>query len=198
MWIFGYGSLMWKTGFEYEESRVGFIRGWSRRFYQGSTDHRGVPGAPGRVVTLVQQDGQDEQITWGVAFRIHEDKVAEVVAYLDHREKGGYSCCVADFFTSESDQEPQLQVSCYMALPANEEWLGPAPARDIASQICKSVGPSGPNTEYLLRLAECIRSLNLQDPHIFEIETHVLEILAATTTGLSVASRTPALPTRAD
>src|SRR5581483_11846825 len=66
MWIFAYGSLIFRPDFPWIERRRAFVRGWARRFWQGSPDHRGVPEAPGRVVTLVARDG----FCGGCAYRI--------------------------------------------------------------------------------------------------------------------------------
>jgi hypothetical protein len=52
VWIFGYGSLLFKVDFEYVEKRSGWVRGWRRVWWQGSIDHRGIESYWGRVWVL--------------------------------------------------------------------------------------------------------------------------------------------------
>uniref|UniRef100_A0A8C0GSQ5 Gamma-glutamylcyclotransferase n=1 Tax=Chelonoidis abingdonii TaxID=106734 RepID=A0A8C0GSQ5_CHEAB len=72
LWIFGYGSLVWRPDFEFSSRKVGFIRGYSRRFWQGDTFHRGNEKMPGRVVTL-QEDY--DACTWGIAYEVRGEQI---------------------------------------------------------------------------------------------------------------------------
>jgi len=83
VWLFGYGSLIYKVDFEFLEARQATLDGWKRRFWQGSHDHRGTPEHPGRVVTLMP-DAQAR--CTGIAYRVSPD----VFSHLDVREKNGY------------------------------------------------------------------------------------------------------------
>ncbi|KAF9992868.1 Cation transport regulator-like protein 2 [Entomortierella chlamydospora] len=192
MWLFGYGSLIWRPDLEYEDSKVGYIKGHVRRFWQSSTDHRGTEEAPGRVVTLIpyeefstrftdhdQHSSDQDDITWGVAYKIPESKVAETKAYLDHREKNGYETQYLDVFQPHSDTPVVEKAIVYIGATDNSEFAGPAPLDQIALQIYSSHGPSGANKDYLLNLAHSLRTVapTGNDQHIYELEAKVKELM---------------------
>lgn len=172
LWIFGYGSLVWRPSFPYEEMKPAYIRGWTRRFWQGSTDHRGLPGAPGRVVTLVRES---ESHCWGMAYRIAAARAESVLLHLDHREKGGYERHREPLhFAQEAHRAVRPVGLVYLANEQNPNYLGPASLDEIASQVRGSHGPSGSNREYVLRLARSLREIGAHDPHVFALEERLL------------------------
>ncbi|MGM0571147.1 gamma-glutamylcyclotransferase [Marinobacter sp.] len=169
VWLFGYGSLIYKVDFPYLEQRVASIEGWSRRFWQGSHDHRGTPQSPGRVVTLVEAPGE---VCLGVAYRVSP----RTFEHLDHREKNGYLRFFTPLWFNEEDSTEGL---VYVAGADNAAFLGPAPVDEMAAQIARSHGPSGPNADYLLKLAGALSELGAHDEHVFELARQVEDILMA-------------------
>lgn len=172
LWIFGYGSLVWRPSFPHVERHAGYVCGFERRFWQGSTDHRGVPGAPGRVVTLLP--AAQTQRCWGSVYRVEPGTELEVLASLDHREQGGYARERVEVVHAGGRISDVL---VYLATPANPEWLGDAPAEQIAAQILASVGPSGANVEYLLRLDDALVEMGGVDEHVAALASLVRERL---------------------
>lgn len=171
MWIFGYGSLIFRPSFPFAERRDAWLSGFSRRFWQASPDHRGVPEAPGRVVTLVRDPAAR---TWGVAYRIATADVDDVLAHLDHREQNGYERHDVALETRAGE----VGATLWLAGPDNPSWRGGEPAAAIAAIARRAVGPSGSNRDYVERLAAALRDAGERDEHVEEI--HALVVRSST------------------
>lgn len=169
VWVFGYGSLIYKVDFPYLERRAASIHGWVRRFWQGSHDHRGTPLRPGRVLTLIPEE---HAACAGMAYRV----TPAVFGPLDFREKNGYlrMTMELDFGGGQS-----ARGVVYIAPAGNAAWLGPATPEEIARHIAGSSGPSGSNRDYVFKLAAALRALGADDPHVFAVEACLGKLLKA-------------------
>lgn len=165
VWLFGYGSLIYKADFAYLERRPARIRGWVRRFWQGSHDHRGTPQAPGRVVTLIPAA---EAVCVGMAYLV----TPQTFAHLDVREKNGYLRLTTRI---SLDDGREVNGLVYIATAENAAFLGPASEAEIARHIAVSHGPSGSNRDYLVHLADALRALDADDPHVFGVERALMD-----------------------
>lgn len=165
-WVFGYGSLIYKVDFPFLRREAASIRGWARRFWQGSHDHRGTPDAPGRVVTLIPCA---DMLCRGVAYQVRH----EVFEHLDHREKNGY---LQRQVSLSFDHGGPAEIGVvYVADEGNHAFLGQSGSTaELAAHIARSHGPSGSNSDYLLQLARALRELGEDDRHVFELESALL------------------------
>lgn len=168
-WIFGYGSLIWRPNFDFTSRQPAKIKGWVRRFYQGSPDHRGTPKQWGRVVTLMPTSNEE---CYGVAYAIDAYKRDDVFHYLNLREQGGYDLLETEIQLLNGDA---VHGYVYTANEENPFYLGPASVDEMAIQILNSSGPSGPNLEYFTQLYTALSDFAPDDPHLNELYQEILK-----------------------
>ncbi len=166
VWVFGYGSLIWRPAMAYVARRASRIDGWARRFWQASTDHRGTVEAPGRVLTLVESDGA----VWGMAYAIARAAWPETEAALELREQQGYARLTVDIGLAAGEQAgPVVETVAgllYVATAANPYFIGPEPLAATAEVVLRSQGPSGSNVDYVLELDHTLAAMGAADPEV--------------------------------
>ncbi|MFO0563477.1 MAG: gamma-glutamylcyclotransferase [Polyangiales bacterium] len=171
LWLFGYGSVIYRADFAFVDKRPATLRGWARRFSQQSDDHRGTPELPGRVVTLVASEAARVR---GVAYRLDPDRADETLRALDHRERAGYERTPVEIAL---DHREATAAVVYIAHRGNGWDAGDESDEQIVERIVRARGPSGANAEYLFRLADALRTLGDDDAHVFALEAAVRERL---------------------
>ncbi|KAJ6009280.1 ChaC-like protein [Penicillium canescens] len=202
LWVFGYGSLIWKPPPHFDQRVPGYISGYVRRFWQASTDHRGTPETPGRVVTVIERtfwETLDDPLArqesesastgkvWGAAYHIPASHAEEVHDYLDDREIDGYSAHYTPFHPTidveGATSSSPIICMVYIGQPSNPQFLREAARRepqDVAQVISAGHGLSGKNTEYLYLLEKALEGLGLgtADVHVTDLVRRVKAIEA--------------------
>jgi cation transport regulator ChaC len=188
--VFGYGSLIFKPPPHTISQSPGFLKGYVRRFAQDSHDHRGTEENPGIVVTLIHKKDwdkfsaadafPDEDVVWGIAYTIDPAFEAEVRAYLDYREKDGYTLETLDIYGIVDGQE-QVNIAgafCYIGRTDNPSFIGSEPLDVLADRIWRSIGPSGRNKDYAYDLAEAVQKLapESHDSHLYALEIRLRKL----------------------
>lgn len=167
-WIFAYGSLIWRPGFNYSHATLGSLPGWRREFSQASPDHRGTPQRPGRVVTLREDKHAHCE---GVAYQISTAEIAPIVAYLDERESGGY---VRQYVEITLTSMQKVRALTYIALPGNPHACEPTPVDQLVGLIAERSGPSGSNRDYVVNLAKALNRYDIFDPAVEKLVERLL------------------------
>ncbi|MGB0506466.1 MAG: gamma-glutamylcyclotransferase [Pikeienuella sp.] len=171
LWVFGYGSLMWKPGFDYVERRRARLPGYVRRFCLDSITYRGTPEAPGLVLAL---DEEPNGYCEGVAFRVAADVREETHAYLRARELITYSY-LEKFLPLSIEGEVEAPGLCYVMDRSHVQYHGGLSLEQQAEVIATAVGPAGSNAEYLMNTVEQLKQLGVHDADM----AHIADLVSA-------------------
>ncbi|MEL6977572.1 MAG: gamma-glutamylcyclotransferase [Pseudomonadota bacterium] len=176
-WVFGYGSLMWNPGFAAAARRPAVLPGYRRSFCLWSVHYRGTRERPGLVVAL---DEDPKAETRGVAFWVEAAAAPATRAYLAEREliSGSYFETVAPMRLLSPDgaaPAEEARTLTYVIDRGHEQYAGDLTLEQQAAVIAESVGPLGPNDEYLHNTVAQLKAEGLSDAELGDLG--VLEAL---------------------
>jgi glutathione-specific gamma-glutamylcyclotransferase len=158
LWVFGYGSLMWRPGFPFEVRRRARLHGYHRSLCVYSHVHRGTPDRPGLVMGL-DRGGSCE----GVAFGVAPERWDEVIAYLRSREQVTMVYRELRAMIRFKDSGELAEAVTYAVDRSHGQYAGKLTLEEQARFIVQGHGQSGACRDYVLNTAEHLREMNIQD-----------------------------------
>ena len=139
LWVFGYGSLMWRPGFAFEEQVPALVHGYHRSLCIFSHVHRGTPEKPGLVLGL-DMGG----FCQGLAFRVAASQKEVTLTYLREREQVT-AVYVEKSVSAELADGRRVQAVAYVVDPAHPQYAGRLPHPELVRLVRQGQGVSGAN-----------------------------------------------------
>jgi cation transport protein ChaC len=157
LWVFGYGSLMWRPGFDFVERIPATLHGHHRALCVYSHVHRGTPERPGLVLGL-DRGGACR----GVAFRVAADRREASLAYLRSREQVT-SVYVESRVAVRLADSRRVEAVTYTADRTHGQYAAKLARPDLLRLVRQGMGQSGPNDEYVRHTHAHLVELGVRD-----------------------------------
>lgn len=162
-WVFGYGSLMWRPGFDFTESALAWVHGYHRSLCIFSHVHRGTPERPGLVLGL-DYGGSCQ----GVAFRVAARDRDATLAYLRERELVTSVYLEKTVGLRFADGGATSAIA-YVVDRAHRQYAGRLTREEMTRLIAEGVGANGDNPAYVRNTYEHLLQLDIHDAELAEV-----------------------------
>lgn len=163
LFVFGYGSLLWRPGFDYAWRATARIFGFHRALRVWSFHHRGTEAQPGLVLGL-DAGGSCH----GCVFRVESEQRLAVAQYLWEREMvtSVYRPRLLAAYTASGHRVPALG---FVLDRRHIQYAGNL-SPDIAAQhVAEASGRSGSNVEYVRETLSRLDYLGFRDRHLHQV-----------------------------
>jgi len=170
LWVFGYGSLMWRPGFPFQTQVPGVLSGAHRALCVYSVLHRGTHEQPGLVLGL-DRGGTCH----GVAFRVSAGAEEETIAYLREREQVTtvYVEAYRDVRLADGSDR-NVNALTYLADPDHPQYAGRLSPEEQLRIVRDSHGQAGANVEYVLNTVRHLEELGVHDDGLADLAARLL------------------------
>jgi cation transport protein ChaC len=165
LWVFGYGSLMWRPGFDFVEQVPARLIGEHRALCVYSFDHRGTPEKPGLVLGL-DRGGACR----GIAFRVVAKQRAATIAYLREREQttSVYHEVMRSVWLGNAARD-RVSALAYVVDRGHVQYAGRLSLAEQLHFVKQGHGRSGDNRDYVLSTVQAIEAEGFRDPQLHKL-----------------------------
>ena len=162
LWVFGYGSLMWRPGFAFTEVHPARLHGYHRALCIYSWVWRGTKEAPGLVLGL---DAGGSCL--GRAYRVAAAQADDVIRYLDERElvTRVYRRVIVPVIAGSR----RVAAMTYIADPTTPQYAGKLTIAEQARLVARGSGQSGPNRDYVENAVRHLGELGINDGPLHQV-----------------------------
>lgn len=157
LYVFGYGSLIWRPGFGHAAAHPALLRGFHRRFCIWSRYYRGTAEAPGLVLGL-DRGGACR----GLAFDVAPEDREAVVAYLREREQVTLVYREA-VWPVRLDDGLRVGALVYVVDRSHPQYAGVLSLDEQVDRVRHGVGKAGPNADYVRNTVALLASMGVRD-----------------------------------
>jgi len=170
LWVFGYGSLMWRPGFEFLERVPARLIGLHRALCVYSFVHRGTPERPGLVLGL-DRGGMCR----GIAFRVAAAARTQTIAYLRAREQVTtvYLETVRRIALEDKAQR-QVRALCFIVDRSHVQYAGRLSLSQRVHLVRQGHGRSGANRDYVIETVQALETLGYRETDLHLLAARLL------------------------
>ena len=162
LWVFGYGSLMWRPGFTYKEMHRGLLYGYHRAFCIYSWVHRGTRECPGLVLGL-DRGGS----CVGRVYRVAAENTDAVIQYLDEREM--VTAVYRPASVTVRIPSGTVTARTYVADRSHPQYAGKLDLEEQARLVDQAVGQSGVNRDYVINTVDHLEEIGIYDGPLHDL-----------------------------
>ncbi|NEI27014.1 gamma-glutamylcyclotransferase [Rhizobium leguminosarum] len=174
LWIFAYGSLIWKPDFDAVESQHGAARGWHRSFCLQMTRWRGTRAQPGLMMAL-DRGGRCN----GVVFRLADDDRLGQIRRLIRREVGTIEDAATVRWIPVATPHGLVRALVFWAGPKGERVSRKLPLKTVAQVLARACGHMGSCAEYLYLTVKHLEERGIRDRNLWRLQKLVAAELVA-------------------
>lgn len=175
VWIFAYGSLIWKPACDFVEMRTGLVRGWHRAFCLGWNNRfRGSDATPGLMLAL-DRGGACK----GVLYRLPPGQVVDCMTKLLEREMGWLPSPFPPRWVNVSSGDRTVRAITFCIDRNSGRYVSGLSVDTIADVLATAVGTRGSMAEYLFATVQHLEDMDIHDPHLWQLQSLVADRIEA-------------------